>query len=873
MAVIITKADGNLSDANNYYRVEAHSLNSWSSATKSQVLSTTRTISVTFANAGNCLGVGLYLINPTVSAVNCDRSVLVELQEDVAGTWTTRASVTKTWASIHQMNSSVAYYTVGDYAVAFEFTSSYAVDTTAAKWRFRISQTGGTAGDIYLILGVNAYPTYFTWCDTLMSFTNDDTLIVKNYLEIDQSFSLAGVLGTGDVTYGTACIICSNTTAIDYANVSFLTYDPVTYTSAITMTLKGSMVLRGHSGIRIGDEGNRVPAAYPFTIDFTTPNVGTARPTIWDGAFYYSCKANLFFYGEEVQNKVAMTANIAVGAGSTVVAEDMSTKWANGQTIVFSKQVGKGQLSNQEYAISSISGTTINFTPNNATYTKSGTNAFVLNLNVYGIHFNNSVASSYISIAIPQPSSCIFKGCKFTRARYYGIVSPLYTYGLVFDKSTDYLQTYFKSCIFHDNYGASQDSIYGLQVAPKGILFEDIVCWRFGFYSGGVWFNESGLVEIKNCVASQYRGSYPLQTQGDAYGYIKDVYCKLKITNLYLNNAYPTSMYLQGKVEIDGLYIYGIAVTGAAGMIYFYNVYSSKNMKNIYLDNQTNGISILTFVNSKMTNVVFGSETANTLDLILMNGAVPMGVIDSPIGLSTFTNYQDTIMEGVYLAIVDDGGVYNVTNVYEKYGTLSIAGDSLADTTVHTSGSGKYCMRFEPINSTDCLEYETDIPTGNIQTKAITISAWIKINSATYYAGTCVNPTLTISYDGGVSENTTVAADTTDWQQIFVTVIPATNAGKITMKVGGCTDATGSNAYFYMDDIAVSYPPNIQLDLGGLNLWQDGFPVTPPITTSINASDLWAYLSANATVSGSMGKLVKDIMIEVQNNQGLILTK
>lgn len=111
---------------------------------------------------------------------------------------------------------------------------------------------------------------------------------------------------------------------------------------------------------------------------------------------------------------------------------------------------------------------------------------------------------------------------------------------------------------------------------------------------------------------------------------------------------------------------------------------------------------------------------------------------------------------------------------------------------------------------------------------------WVKINSATYYAGTHQLPRLTINYDNGTTSYAQ-ASDSTDWQLLHVTFTPTTTYGQITVTVSGRTDATGSDAYFYIDDFGVSYPPNVALDLGGLDNWASGLPVVPPLSLPISA--------------------------------------
>ena len=120
MAVIVSNGATNLSTASGFYRAESYNLSSYS--TTYLVLSSTRTINVTFANAGNCKGLILHL-----TGAGTNKNVTVELQENT-GSWTTRASKTLTVTDIASNSLSLLCAT---YIKAFEFATPYAVDTTA----------------------------------------------------------------------------------------------------------------------------------------------------------------------------------------------------------------------------------------------------------------------------------------------------------------------------------------------------------------------------------------------------------------------------------------------------------------------------------------------------------------------------------------------------------------------------------------------------------------------------------------------------------------------------------------------------------------------------------------------------------------------
>ena len=88
---------------------------------------------------------------------------------------------------------------------------------------------------------------------------------------------------------------------------------------------------------------------------------------------------------------------------------------------------------------------------------------------------------------------------------------------------------------------------------------------------------------------------------------------------------------------------------------------------------------------------------------------------------------------------------YNQTANYDftamTYGTITRTGTGLADTTVRTAGG--FAMRFEPTYSPNLMHWEQNVPTGNIQSKTMTDSLWVKINNSAYWAGTHTKPTLT----------------------------------------------------------------------------------------------------------------------------------
>ena len=139
----------------------------------------------------------------------------------------------------------------------------------------------------------------------------------------------------------------------------------------------------------------------------------------------------------------------------------------------------------------------------------------------------------------------------------------------------------------------------------------------------------------------------------------------------------------------------------------------------------------------------------------------------------------------------------------------------------------------------------------------MTVAVWCKINNAAFYAGTHQKPRLSITYDNGTTVYTEAAAST-DWQLLAVNFTPTTTYGQITVELSCRTDAVGANAYVYFDDWTVLYPAAYVLNLGGMDLWANALPITPPIATVFSAQDIWTAQTVTMTGLGHIGNWIVD---------------
>jgi len=246
MAVIVSNGPTNLSATGGFYRAESYNLSANSSS--NLILTSKRQIPVTFANAGNCQGIILYL-----SAVgHCTKDVIVKFQENT-GTWVDRDTIT---VSASTITNGVSNNTVVTWVVPIMLTTPYAITTASNKWRFEVSQ--GASGTMNWVLRTSnsTDPSYITWCDNVVSYTNGDVLIAKDKVTIDQTCRFNGVLSTGDTT-GSVCGVACSSTSGDYTSNAMIEWQN-TPASSYTMTLNGFFYLAAHAGFHVGTELNRI---------------------------------------------------------------------------------------------------------------------------------------------------------------------------------------------------------------------------------------------------------------------------------------------------------------------------------------------------------------------------------------------------------------------------------------------------------------------------------------------------------------------------------------------------------------------------------------------------------------------------------------
>ena len=595
--------------------------------------------------------------------------------------------------------------------------------------------------------------------------------------------------------------------------------------ASYTLTLKGDMYVRSGATCTLNLS---TQASRKFTVK------ANYSASLADNKYqvFFAVGSTINITGATKTVATTLGSQASSGQANIVTAIDLSSNWLVNDVIWIADSASTGSCAQAELrTIQSISGTTVTFT-SNLTYTHaSGSKVVNMTRNIFFTSYNNSYLTKY------QFLNTVHANCATSYME------------MLCNNNTAYLKGgTWTGCVFNGTNGQNYPVFTPNtgDIIPIGFAFNQ--CVFHGGQTANCLFYQGN--ELTNC--------YILASSGNEGG-------------LYI---YETS---NVNTTVDGCYF-----QCQPQIVYAATGYKSVNttIRNCTFERGTSAIRFSGCFRPETSNntinryttgykVEGGSSVPVTTSHISLDDTITNCTTDLSLNsqiVALFDNLvYTTIAESGYdvttrIAFQQEKGVANSHRVKTFYGTISSTGDGLTDTTVHSTGTGKFAARFAPSSSITTLDWEFSIPTGDISTKTMTVSMWVKINSATYYAGTHQNPRLSINYDNGTISYAE-ATNSTAWQLLAVSFTPTTTYGQITVTVSGKTDATSTNAYFYVDDFAVAYPPSVALDLGGLDNWASGLPVTPPIALPISAGtvaqQVWQQLTTTNWGTNSMGEDLK----------------
>lgn len=764
-------------------------------------MTTTETRAITFSGVCNQLGVVIAIQRMVASS----GTLTIKLQENVSGTWTDRTSDVFDTTTIPDMNLSYEYIPL----------TTYAVDGTASKWRYSVTPSVSSGikiskiSNAMTLMSVNDYTT--------TSIANNDTMVLLNGVELtfDKSLTLANQSG----------FFCRG------AGIQWTLTPSAVYTFNYTRLRIG---LTGYFKVGNSSTGNSKTnyASLIGAIDCThLPNRIADMNAV-------TCAVEL--YGDTITNTInSKIVGIASAGQKTVITETALGDSSSIGLYIFGKKAPATVDEKVTYSSSKIAGTTVTLGSNLDYDTVEG--AYISKLithttKSYGVVYQDSQNTAVILHAGSTTTPATIGSFK---------LNEVYINGTAFCRYLKYNNLQINN-VYINHQVANTNPQIGLYQSTGGTI-SNIHMLINNVLTKTVPYLE--MIQVSNCTVSNVYGkgwTAPLYLTGKSNTF----------TNFRFFNPGTTTgvIYRPTIIGVNNKFTdctiptsYGIYMTLVENTfnnvnfcykdIYCFDLYGS-NIKNRFINcdfSQDTAITAESYCNDYSYS-----------DFNIENSNIP----DSPVSNVAFSEYSATSK----IRYVDYDEATDEHRVYNKFGIFQSTGTGLTDTTCHTARG--YALRFESNSSTDRLELENTVPTGNIQNKTMTVAIWAKINSANYYSGTHQLPRLTIDYDNGTTAYAQ-CAETTDWQLLSITFTPTTTYGQITMTLSTMTDQTGSNAYVYFDDVSILYPAGYKLDLGSLDLWADGLPVSPYIATVLSAKDVWTASTTESYGSNTMGEQLK----------------
>ena len=160
--------------------------------------------------------------------------------------------------------------------------------------------------------------------------------------------------------------------------------------------------------------------------------------------------------------------------------------------------------------------------------------------------------------------------------------------------------------------------------------------------------------------------------------------------------------------------------------------------------------------------------------------------------------------------------------------------------------SGVTSLKLSPVSASNPLTFTLDIPAPNGNLVGVSGKLWRDTaNTATVtLSGLGITPSVyTASGSLSADETFSVQGTNTSGTDGFLT---------LTISV------TGASGNMWVD--AVSAPQAAAIDFGEFGYWARGLPASVVAASFVSAGDVWNYLSANISTTGSIGVFVKKLL-------------
>lgn len=695
--------------------------------------------------------------------------------------WVVRGSQTQTAATLI---NSVANATADGWIIPFTWTG-YTVDTTAGKWRFGIN---ASASAQYSLRTSNATNPFFVEIsDIAATFANDDCLVLKDQITINSSFSVKGVLGTGDAANGVAMIVCKSSTAPRTSNTEGNFYWP--NSAPYTMTVDGMIVLGAHSGMRIGTSGTPITYANQATLSFINRTVGTTASSIVGfGAVSNSTsdrKASILFYGESPTNPACLlAAQVSAGATTFTTTTDLTAgtaPWAIGHRVFLGKQDVAGAGDTSIYTISNVSwsGSLTTVTLSSSVLTnarKSG--GPVLRLEGYGIKMIGNTTNIPVH-RVCGPSNFVLKGVQSEDQRF----NLNFSQTVSFDDAANRSQYLIQNCVHNYFTSASQPLVTAVTVPIDGFLIKDSYGVRTFMTPTTVQFvsGTSGVGRIENCTNATITTATGASVN------------KMELVNNKFLNANSNFFSFAGV----GLTVTGNEFWGCTNSaIVLAALHATTTFSGNKFNRSGTGITpTVTSLLNVLRDNIFGDEAANTADFGFTSDQLVDIELASPTGAAAMSaTAQNTAMTpGSRFHISDYNNVVGVSRTYYAEGYLFTE-------TGGVDSSGENGLRATTNQTTSALTNRYNCTTASISTSKFAITVNAKIANAAYYAGTNTLPHIDVTHSGGTVVSAAASASTAA-QALTAIFTPTTDNDPVVIELSQKTDASTANSDVVWSDL------------------------------------------------------------------------
>lgn len=788
-----------------------------------RALTSELTYAVTFDANANQVGVCLWLRRIAYEAT----TLTIKLQENVAGVWTDRTTDNFDLAVLVPNLALNCHY--------FALTT-YAVDTTASKWRYSIQANAYTYSLMSTSGGSTPRIAVFTDNSSTAFVSNSDEAIIANNVELEIDSNL--ILTSTGTFSGIMCQGSSLKMGTTGRSISF--YKP------LIMSLSGVH-------FEFGTEANPTSGCNIYVGKNTGTSYGVRFPTgstTLIGNDVESMTDYFEFYGTRSSDTLFATVMERAESGQKDVVVD-ETWDMTGKTVMFVGKENDNARDLVEYSISSMSDNTITLS---------------VNLD-YALPVG---AKMIINASGVSPGVKLYSGSSFNNRYLFSGTSS--TTSLVSHVKFNNIGVYSKAGLGSLTYSCAVDNVSVTNVICTNNSGDSLLCAinDYGYTNGSVYsnviyynrnnganndrlilLNNSSGANVSNVISSGQNYGVMLLTRAS----------ECTLSGIY--NANNGTMVGQSSLNASDCSFSNCFFNEANGMLcvllsgcmFSGCTFSGKSTERVQFSLSTSGGVV---VDTKFNECDFSVGGPATIQEVGVYGSVKNCVFSDCTFDESLTAYDVVVFSTGFVKPAINFHNFNEAPmnhyVITNSGNIIATGNGLDDTTTHTTGG--YAVRFENIGTSKVLEHITTQPTGNIQNKTMTVNVWCKINHADYYSGTHELPRLTINYDNGATAYAQ-ATETTDWQILSVSFIPTTTYGEITMTWSTQTDQTGSASYVYFADVGILYPAGYTLDLGSLDLWANALPVSPYIATSISAKDVWSASSLEEYGDDTMGETLK----------------